>query len=282
MPTQIFKMQTAGFRSLLDDFEFDFVQGHMPHVEGNWSLHTKDFASSRLWGYFNLLDPQNMVDAERDVLQLAEEEGPYDGILGYSQGATLAAQALIRHATEHGQGRPSGDPPSGDPPKPMPFKFAVFFNGATPSRVMRLTEAMKPLTPVVPDMTEPLALKFLAAMKANPLLGTTTLFPALLADGSGRRVLTDGQKWAMAKCDAHVDGTPITIPTLHVRCATDEPEHGQELLALCDRTKTREYLHTHKHDFPRGYDEMRQIARLIRETAEHGEAELSGGYNPGP
>lgn len=32
--SQIFKMQTAGFRSLLDDYEFDFVQGQMPHTEG--------------------------------------------------------------------------------------------------------------------------------------------------------------------------------------------------------------------------------------------------------
>lgn len=25
---------SAGFRSLLDDYEFDFVQGQMPHTEG--------------------------------------------------------------------------------------------------------------------------------------------------------------------------------------------------------------------------------------------------------
>jgi hypothetical protein len=256
-------MQTAGFRSLLEDYEFDFVEGQMPHVEGNWSLHTKDFASSKLWGYFNLLDPQDVMDSELQVLDLAIEEGPYDGILGYSQGATLAAQALIRHATHASQLKAASQEQG--PVCSPPFKFAVFFNGATPTRVFEVTDEMRPLTPVVPDLEEPMALKFLAAMKANPLLTKTKLFPALLADG--RRVLTDGTL-AMLKCDAGRDGTLIHIPTLHARCATDEPEHGQELYELCDGNKAEQYFHLHKHDFPRGYDEMRQIARLIRETAE--------------
>jgi len=102
-------------------------------------------------------------------------------------------------------------------------------------------------------------------MKANPLLSSTNLYPAEL--DSGRAMLTDGTL-AMVKCDAAADGTLIRIPTLHVRCPSDEPEHGAELYDLCDKDVAEQYFHIHKHDFPRGYDEMRQVARLIRATAD--------------
>lgn len=244
-------MQTAGFRSLLDDYEFDFVQGQMPHVEGNWSLHTTDFAKSKLWGYFNVLDPMDVQDTERQLLQLAVEDGPYDGILGYSQGATLAAQTIIRYTLENPEAMMQD----------MPFRFAIFFNGATPSRVFEMTE--KPIP--VCAQNEPEAIHFYSQMKANPLLHTTKLFPALLPNG--RKILTDS-KLGMIKCDASLDGTLIKIPTLHVRCPEDRKEYGHELYKLCENTLAQQYFHDHKHDFPRGYSEMRNIASAIRSTAE--------------
>lgn len=46
-------------------------------------------------------------------------EGPYDGIMAFSMGASLAATYLIQQATRH-------------PEKPLPFKCAVFLSGANP------------------------------------------------------------------------------------------------------------------------------------------------------
>ena len=84
---------------------------------------------------------------------------------------------------------------------------------------------------------------------------------------SGRAVLTDG-KLALTKMDAALDGVLIKMPTLHVTCASDAPEHGEENYQLCEPSLAQRYFHSHKHDFPRGYDQMRDIARLIRSTAE--------------
>lgn len=198
-----------------------------------------------------MLDAQEILDTERQLIQLALEDGPYDGILGYSQGATLAAQTIIRYAMEN----------PGATPQEMPFRFAIFFNGATPSRVFGMTEKA---TPICVDH-EPEAIQFYKTMKANPLLHTTRLFPAQLANA--RRILTDGNL-GMMKCDASLDGTLIKIPTLHIRCPSDREEYGQELYRLCEPTLAQQYFHSHKHDFPRGYDEMRHIARFIRLTAE--------------
>jgi hypothetical protein len=222
--------------------------------KGNWSLHTTDFAKSKLWGYFNLLDLQDVEDVERQLLQLAIEDGPYDGILGYSQGATLAAQTIIRHNLEHPEAAIQD----------MPFRFAIFFNGATPSKVFEMSETPIPVS-VESVANEPEAIHFLSQMKANPLLHTTKLFPAKLPNG--RPILTDS-KQGMLKCNAALDGTLIKIPTLHVRCPGDREEYGHELYKLCEPQLAQQYFHDHEHDFPRGYDEMRNIARLIRSTAE--------------
>jgi hypothetical protein len=198
-----------------------------------------------------MLDPQDVEDAERQLLQLAIEDGPYDGILGYSQGATLAAQTIIRFDVEHPEGLIQD----------MPFRFAIFFNGATPSKVFEMSEAPIPVS----VENEPEAIHFYSQMKANPLLHSTKLFLAKLPNG--RKVLTDSKR-GMLKCDAALDGTLIKIPTLHVRCPGDREEYGHGLFKLCEPQLAQQYFHHHEHDFPRGYDEMRNIARLIRSTAE--------------
>ncbi|KAF1981616.1 hypothetical protein K402DRAFT_232505 [Aulographum hederae CBS 113979] len=252
----IFRMQTAGFRSLLDDFEFEFVQGQMPHVEGNWSLHTTDFADSKLWGYFNMLDPPDVLKTERELLELVEEDGPFDGILGYSQGGTLAAQMLVRHFAEN--------PKAGV--EEMPFRFAIFFNTATPSHVFEMKEEVKPVdVSSLNEQQQADAALFYDIMKRNPLLGKTPFYPAQLANGRG--VLTDG-KLGMVKCDTTWDGQPINMPTLHVRCPQDKEDHGEGTYKLCNPDLAEQYFHSHMHDFPRGYDEMRTIAKLIRKTAD--------------
>lgn len=181
-----------------------------------------------------MLDPYDVLDAERQLLEIALEDGPYDGILGYSQGATFAAQTVIQHIIENPRATI----------QEMPFRFAIFFNGATPSRVSPLTEEPRPIR----IESDPEAINFYKVQKANPILHSTAFYPAALSNG--RNILTDGQI-GMIKCDPDIDGTMIKIPTLHVRCPTDNYEHGLELQKLCEPSSVQEYFHGHGHDFPR-------------------------------
>ncbi|OCK77071.1 hypothetical protein K432DRAFT_359288 [Lepidopterella palustris CBS 459.81] len=247
----IFKMQTAGFRSRLDDFEFEFVQGTIPHAQEGWAIHTSDFADSDFFEYFDLLDPHNVLETEQQLLQLVEEDGPFDGVLGYSQGAVLAAQALIRFAADNPHATA----------EEYPFRFAIFFNCPTPIRVFEVTE---PATEIEPE-DEPDAVLFYMLSRANPLLNSTKMFAGQLPNG--RRLLTDN-KIGMTKCDFKLDGTLIKIPTLHVRCPDDKEQFGEQMYHLCDKATASQLFHKHEHDFPRGYDEMRSIARAIRQLAE--------------
>lgn len=118
-------MQTAGIRSQLEpEYEFEFVEGRWPHLEGNWSLHTVDFSKSnvsirgfcsdgwvktpptpygslwssrewapnnylanmpfKLYGFYNMLDIEDILATEKELREVIEEHGPFDGLLGYS------------------------------------------------------------------------------------------------------------------------------------------------------------------------------------------------------
>jgi len=245
-------MQTAGFRSQLDDFEFEFVQGTIEHAKEGWAIHTDTFASAGLWEYYDLLDPYNVIETERELLDLIIEDGPYDGVLGYSQGAGLAMQAIIRFAADN----------PGATADEFPFRFAVLINCPTPIRILEMDERVEVDTPTA-DEADAALYKMLA--RANPLLESSSLFPARLANG--RRILTDNIV-GLTKADVTMDGQLIKIPTLHIRCKEDKPQFGQEAYELCDEGVARQFFHGHDHDFPRGFDEMRRIAKAIREVAE--------------
>lgn len=49
-----------------------------------------------------------------------EREGPYDGVIAFSQGGCLASTFIIHHIQQH-------------PNKPLPFKCAIFLSSITPA-----------------------------------------------------------------------------------------------------------------------------------------------------
>ncbi|MCJ1250984.1 hypothetical protein MMC30_008214 [Trapelia coarctata] len=72
--------------------------------------------------YYQYYDPRSASSMSLAISQLAAyvlEEGPSDGVLGYSQGAVLAATYLIQFSQQH-------------PSSPLPFKCAIFFSGGRP------------------------------------------------------------------------------------------------------------------------------------------------------
>ncbi|TFB01564.1 hypothetical protein CCMA1212_006603 [Trichoderma ghanense] len=277
--------------SLLDDFTFDFVQGTELHTEGeppspsgiftyivfqysqrigNWSVYTTQFSNLPQYAYYNPLVPSSVVEAEEHLLDLIEEEGGFDGVLGYSGGAAFAAQAIIRHSQK-------------GPSEPL-FRFAIFINGGTPIKAFYLSEEK-----IMEDAADTTAL--------NKELQATYLRPSnmrvrkgdsreaaekaiesrkkeikavqtgILADG--RHFLTEDGTLALTRYDGAKDGALIDIPTLHVRCLGEtDADLGFNLLSLCNPDSVREHHHPFGHDFPRGQAEMRKIAEKITELVE--------------
>ncbi|KAK8134560.1 Hydrolase FUB4 [Apiospora sp. TS-2023a] len=250
--TEIFRMQTAAIRSFLEpEYHFEFVEGRWPHLEGNWSVHTTDFSKSKLYGYYNGLDINDVLATENELREIIAEHGPFDGILGYSQGGTLAAQLVIRYIVEN----PFATI------QELPLKFAIFINGATPPCVLPLGEE-EAYDCALAEFEE--AAHLFKVFKPNDVDNVTQLRPAKLHNG--RKVVTDGVHY-MTRYSPEWDGQVISIPTLHVRGRGDHSDYGEGLLDLCDPTLAEDVLHIYGHDFPRGLEMSKTIAQLIRKTA---------------
>ncbi len=250
-----------------------------PASAGNWSLYTSHFSSLPLYAYYNPLLPTSILQTERELSELIASEGPFDGVLGYSGGAALAAQLIIRHREEN----------PFSPSSERPFRFAVFINGATPLRVFQVADVE------VREVGETEGANA-EAMKLREEAKAMFLRPSAVRKRSGEdgEEQVDGNGMlnllAQLKGGQLVDGTPfmsdgvygvtrygigsgeevlVDIPTLHVRSSNEgDPNHGLELLKMCEPEGAREYHHQYGHDFPRGRLEMKKIASLIRELAD--------------
>jgi pimeloyl-ACP methyl ester carboxylesterase len=67
-------------------------------------------------------DDQSMLEAYALLYDIIEDQGPFDGVLGFSHGGTLASGFLIHHAKTR-------------PQEPAPFRCAVFLNSLPPFRM---------------------------------------------------------------------------------------------------------------------------------------------------
>ncbi len=74
-------------------------------------------------------DNQSLSEAYEHLSETIEQEGPFDGILGFSHGGTLAAGFLAHHAKTH-------------PYISAPFRCAVFISSLPP---FRLDEGERPV-----------------------------------------------------------------------------------------------------------------------------------------
>lgn len=112
-----------------DGHTYDFVEGIFPYELASglciaqqllWlffdrHLEIRDLVPADDQG-FSYFDPDSVpasLQAVNDLEQFIEKEGPYDGVLGFSQGMMLACTLLIRYMQEK---------------KALPFKCAIFFS----------------------------------------------------------------------------------------------------------------------------------------------------------
>ncbi|GAB1316524.1 Family of serine hydrolases 3 [Madurella fahalii] len=110
---QIFETQTAALRyELGDSHTYEFVEGTIPTPMAPEFAHvaspTDDF-----FAYADFDDLTSCVKALNQLENYIASEGPFDGLLAFSQGATISATYLA-HAQMRGVA--------------VPFKCAIFFS----------------------------------------------------------------------------------------------------------------------------------------------------------
>ncbi|KAE8554438.1 hypothetical protein EYB25_002977 [Talaromyces marneffei] len=125
----IFEAQTAALRyELGGDHTYDFVEGVMqlPKASAIDKVVTGDLG---YFGYYKPNDCNSFHKALDDLELFIQKEGPFDGVIGFSQGASLASALLLRNwSSGSGESDAHGTPTANEPP----FKCAVFLSGYSP------------------------------------------------------------------------------------------------------------------------------------------------------
>ncbi|KAH7402398.1 serine hydrolase FSH [Phaeosphaeria sp. MPI-PUGE-AT-0046c] len=114
--------------------EFVFAQAEVvtPPAIGVAEVYEGPYLS-----FFSWSDPPTSEDldsvaaAYELIYDMIEDEGPFEGILGFSQGATLACAFLLHHSQEHSYDLPF-----------VHFRYAIFIAGLPPR-----TSNSEPLLP---------------------------------------------------------------------------------------------------------------------------------------
>lgn len=110
---KIFEMQTARIREALDDHEFVFIDGPITTVPAEGaSAVTEEF-----YGYFEQeITVSSAKELVLNMIEFVENNGPFDAVMGYSEGGIVAAMLLVEDARQFFAG----------------FKCGILFSAAPP------------------------------------------------------------------------------------------------------------------------------------------------------
>ena len=126
----IFEKQLASItRALGDHHEYVYIDGEFPVTKSGMSIliklfaglteHTTDLAEvfpGPYLAFFKWRSPEDLSEAH-DLLEatISSEEVPFDGVVAFSQGASLVISYIIQQQIEK-------------PDNPPPFRFGLFFS----------------------------------------------------------------------------------------------------------------------------------------------------------
>ncbi|KAF4443748.1 DUF341 domain-containing protein [Fusarium austroafricanum] len=115
--SKVLEMQTSALRHQLghsQSHKYEYVDGAEPNKPApglEAFIHPEES-----FAYYNPKSAESVLAAIDDLSEYIAEEGPFDGVLGFSQGASLAAMIIAR--ARHSN--------------PAPFQFAIFFCAGLP------------------------------------------------------------------------------------------------------------------------------------------------------
>ncbi|KAI4267937.1 MAG: hypothetical protein LQ337_008119 [Flavoplaca oasis] len=248
----IFQSQTASFRARLNkSFSFDFVDGFLPSpaAAGIDLFYPPPYYS--FWNTFAIPDVRKAHAWLRDLLA---RDGPYDGVMCFSQGCSLIASFCLYHQAE-------------TPDEPLPFKIAIFICGGAPMQA--LEDLGIEISQEARDVDN----------KSARALAEQASTDAILKSGLDRWQNNHG---ALSSPEGRLDPSNvfgldftkmplhlrIKIPTVHVygnkdpRCPA-----SLQLSHFSDPRLTKTYDHGGGHEVPRNAEVSEKIAQLVEWSA---------------
>lgn len=254
-----------------DRFEFVFVDGPCPcpAAPGTDIL----FESRRHYSYWTdpAAPPETIKSSTHWLDAQIQERGPFDILMGFSQGCSLISSYIIYHSLA------AGSSSSNSSAKPLPFKAAIFVCGGVPLQVLEdVGFAVSQRAKAINHETGKLLRQrtsTLAELAANPALikeerGVPLWDRRDFSTGmchDARKIPDVTDVFGLDLSDANVpEGVRIQIPTVHVYGAKDPRWPASLQLAfLCRNRKT--YDHGGGHDIPRTTEVSEKMAGLVME-----------------
>ncbi|KAE8379812.1 serine hydrolase FSH [Aspergillus bertholletiae] len=246
---EIFKSQTTSFRARLTDLPitFDFIDAPYPTTPASGIDLFYEPPYYTFWQGDSLSALQN---TRTWLLDLIAKRGPYDAVLCFSQGCTLAAATLLLHAHE-------------SPLTPPPFKAAIFICGGAPLSL--LENVGYEITAEMREQDAESRRKLSAQADSAAILAKGT--DRWSGGGAGHLIDEDSIR---AEIEAR-GMVKIGVPTVHVYGRKDPRfAAGVQLSGVCDGTMRRVFDHGGGHDIPRTTAVSEQLAQLVRWALEEG------------
>ncbi|MCJ1226264.1 hypothetical protein MMC12_002914 [Toensbergia leucococca] len=248
----IFKSQTSAFRSKLGpDFSFDFVDASFPSTP---AAGIDLFYNPPYYAFWNSPAAKDIRASHKWLLEKLRRDGPYDGVVMFSQGCALIASFILYHQAE-------------TPHLPLPFKVAIFICGGVPLPV--LEDLGLPISPEARewDSKSSKDLQKIAASVATMQPGVDRWFrkddEAFDLDTPINHSNVYGLDFTQFPSDIR-----INIPTVHIYGSKDPRYPASiQLAQFCKPSVRRMYDHEGGHDVPRTTDVSENIAELVNWSA---------------
>ena len=255
----VFRAMTASFRSSLpSDCDFTFLDG--PSICGP-APGAAAFYDGPYRCWYNTPSRERVAKAHSYVKEAALDKGKFDVVVGFSQGAALAASILLHHTLEH-------------PDEPPLFKAAFFISAPLPfSRDLEHgidvrsyfdIDASKPLPTNRPTVPPDFLIPQRGASNGAAGAGAKVADVTFGFETADKHVTADEGGPFYNIFHPTVDEVRISIPTGHVYGKKDPwRKHSLELMDFCRRSSMVRLEHDGGHEIPR--DAGDDIAELFDE-----------------
>ncbi|KAL2821420.1 serine hydrolase FSH [Aspergillus cavernicola] len=205
---------------------FDFLDAECPcpGAPGVAGIYPAPYLS-----WYKRGSPEEVQSAHDYLISAIEEDGPYDGVIAFSEGAALAASLLLCDQSELSEAR---------------FKIAILFNCVVP--LVPVADLGQPLEEIVAGHVDSYH-DLLFSNSQSAVEQTACLDQAFAFSPEGLR--------------------KISIPTIHVIGEKDPFAPSSEVVVnLCEQDLTQVLRHAGGHELPSVAALLDQCAEII-ETA---------------
>ncbi|KAL8990522.1 MAG: hypothetical protein Q9177_000853 [Variospora cf. flavescens] len=238
----------VSFRDKLsDDYSFDFVDGFLP---SDPAAGVDLFYPPPYYSFWNDLTVESVRKSLKWLRDLLARNGPYDGVMCFSQGCSLIASFCLYHQAE-------------TPLQPLPFNAAIFICGGVPFQV--LDDLGVDITKEAWEINQKSA-KALAEQASTDAILKAGLYRWTSTEGlntNGDAALDPANVFGLdfTKMPKHLQ---IKVPTVHIYGNKDPRSTASlQLAQFSDPTLSKMYDHGGGHDVPRKTNVSEDIARLV-------------------